>query len=462
MQGSEPSAPMKLLAIADLASYLEYTTHGMWQRAKHLEVLCQALEDVEKRNCTRLVVEMPPRHGKSEVVSKGFPAWYLGKHPDHNIILASYGADLSEKFSRIVRSKTQEYGPSLFNINVSEDSSAVNNWEIAGCRGGLIAAGVNGPLTGHGADIAIIDDPIKSAAEANSSTYRDHTLEWYQTVLRTRLAPNGAIIIVMTRWHKDDLVGTLLKNAETGSEQWRVIRMPAIADEHDILGRVPGEPLWPERFTLADLIDTKSSMTTYQWSALYQQNPIDVEGALWKFDTIGLNRVASTPPLRRILVAVDPAVTATQNSDETGIIVGGIDAEDHIYILADRSLIGTPLQWARRVADAYDEFSADRVIAEVNQGGDLVETNLRMVNKTIPYKPVRATRGKLIRAEPVAALYEQGRVHHVGTFSELEDQLCSWSPLDTKSPDRLDALVWLCTALADKTPAYQPPLVYAH
>lgn len=186
----------------------------------------------------------------------------------------------------------------------------------------------------------------------------------------------------------------------------------------------------------------------------------EITGALWRYDTIAAARVQASPDLRRIVVAVDPAVTASAASDETGIIVGGIDHNDHIYILADKSLIGTPLEWARTVVAAYKDYGADRVIAEVNQGGDLVEANIRMVDKTIPYKAVRATRGKRIRAEPVAALYEQGRVHHVGRLPLLEDQLCTWSPLSDDSPDRLDALVWLCTELTDKTPAYQKPIVF--
>ena len=186
----------------------------------------------------------------------------------------------------------------------------------------------------------------------------------------------------------------------------------------------------------------------------------EITGALWTYDMIAAARVWQIPDLRRIVVAVDPAVTASETSDETGIIVGGIDYNDHIYILADRSLIGTPLEWARAVVAAYTDYGADRVVAEVNQGGDLVEANIRMVDKTLAYKAVRASRGKRIRAEPVAALYEQGRVHHIGRFAELEDQLCTWSPLSDDSPDRLDALVWLCTELTDKTPAYQKPIVF--
>ncbi len=144
-----------------------------------------------------------------------------------------------------------------------------------------------------------------------------------------------------------------------------------------------------------------------------------------------------------MVVAVDPAVTATEMSDETGIVVVGLAADGQLYVLADLSGRMTPLEWARRVVKALGDFHADRIIAEENNGGKLVEANLRAVWRDAPYRGVRASQGKRTRAEPVAALYEQGRVHHVGAFAKLEDQMCTWEPLTGQpSPDRLDALVW--------------------
>ena len=172
----------------------------------------------------------------------------------------------------------------------------------------------------------------------------------------------------------------------------------------------------------------------------------DIEGALWTRQMIDENRVQSAPSLIRIVVGVDPAVTSGEGSNDTGIIVVGLSPIGHCYVLRDSSLNGTPFAWATAVDKAFTHSNADRVIGEVNNGGDLVEVNLRTVNKNIPYTSVHASRGKQIRAEPVAALYEQGRVHHVGEFPALEDQLTEWTPLD-KSPDRLDALVWAVTFL---------------
>jgi len=172
----------------------------------------------------------------------------------------------------------------------------------------------------------------------------------------------------------------------------------------------------------------------------------DNPGALWQRNVIENLRVKEAPPLIRIVVGVDPAVTNTEASDETGIVVDGIAANGHCYCLDDQSLQGSANAWAQAVVKAYRKYGADRVVAEVNNGGDLVEVNIRTVDRNISYKDVHASHGKLVRAEPVSALYEQGKVHHVGCFPELEDQMCDWVP-GQPSPDRMDAHVWAITEL---------------
>ena len=175
----------------------------------------------------------------------------------------------------------------------------------------------------------------------------------------------------------------------------------------------------------------------------------DIEGALWSRDMIDSLRVDVHPQLKRVVVAIDPAVTNNEDSDETGIVVAGLGYDGHGYMLADLSGRRSPNDWARTAVKAYQDFGADRIIAEANNGGQLVEVNLRTVAANIPYKAVRAAQGKRTRAEPVAALYEQKRIHHVGVFDALEEQLCTWEPLTgMKSPDRLDAMVWAFTELA--------------
>lgn len=181
---------------------------------------------------------------------------------------------------------------------------------------------------------------------------------------------------------------------------------------------------------------------------LYAEILDDTEGALWKRNQIEKLRVKKPPHLQRIVVAVDPAVTSEEDSDETGIIVAGIGTDRKGYLLDDLTTKGSPDEWAKVVVDAYHTWEADRIVAEVNQGGDLVESLIRTVDKKVPYKGVHATRGKYTRAEPISALYEQGRVNHVGSHPKLEDQMTTWVPsTGEKSPDRVDATVWAFTDL---------------
>jgi len=174
----------------------------------------------------------------------------------------------------------------------------------------------------------------------------------------------------------------------------------------------------------------------------------DVEGALWQRSMIDDLRVKSAPEMQRVVVAIDPAVTSGEDSDETGIVVAGKGIDGHGYVLADRTCRLSPDGWVRRAVIAYDQFEADKLIGEVNNGGDLVERVIRTVGRNYPYKAVRASRGKMVRADPISALYEQGRVHHVGSFPELEDQMCQFTPDGYDgSPDRVDALVWAMSEL---------------
>lgn len=178
----------------------------------------------------------------------------------------------------------------------------------------------------------------------------------------------------------------------------------------------------------------------------------DNPGALWKRDDIDKSRVLTAPPLQRIVVAIDPAATSSDGADDTGIVAAGVamvDGVQHGYILHDLTCHDTPMGWARKAVGAYTELRADRIIGEANNGGDMIEALVRTIDASASYRKVTATRGKQVRAEPVASLYEQGRIHHVGSLPKLEDELCEWDPADptARSPNRLDAMVWAITDL---------------
>lgn len=272
------------LARRSYVDYVQLVHGGKWKRARHLDLVCQELENIISGKTKRLMIFMPPRHGKSMTVTETFPSYYFGKFPDKRVIEISYSGELAQEFGKKNRDKVAEFGHALFDIDLSGVQATKTNWEIDGTGGGMISAGVGGAITGKGADLLIIDDPIKNRQEAESEAYRGNLWDEYQSTISTRLHAGGAIILILTRWHEDDLAARLL-NPEYGKvEDWKILSLPAISeDDDDALGREPGEPLWPERgYDLDWLEQKKQSVGTYAWSSLYQQHPTPSTGAMFK------------------------------------------------------------------------------------------------------------------------------------------------------------------------------------
>ncbi|MDR1706164.1 MAG: terminase family protein, partial [Clostridiales bacterium] len=264
----------------------------------HHKVLCDYLDRFSRREIPRLMVFMPPRHGKSELVSRKLPAFIFGRNPDTSIIATSYSADLAQRMNRDVQRiiDGEQYAkvfPGTFlygkNIRTVADGSYLRNsdiFEIVGRRGVYRSAGVGGGITGMGGEFIIIDDPLKNREDASSAVIRDKLWEWYTSTLYTRLEKDGAILLTMTRWHEDDLAGRLLKLAETdpAADQWEVLCFPAIAEAvrhpEDIRGE--GEELWPEKYSRSPLDTIKAAVGSYDWNALYQQRSAPAEGGMFK------------------------------------------------------------------------------------------------------------------------------------------------------------------------------------
>lgn len=298
--GYQPADAIKLKTLARaLPSGLAFVgSRAKWRPAPHLDLLTKKLVALEQRRITRLFVEMPPRHGKSNLCSHFFPAWYLGRHPDHNVMLASYQGTFAQLWGERARDVLVEYGPEVFGIRPHSQRKAASDWRIAGHLGRMRCTGVTGGITGRGADLLIIDDPIKDAVEASSEIYRERTWDWYTSTARTRMEPGGIIIVIQTRWHQEDLIGRLRRQATLGGEQWDSVTLPALAEDGDLLGRAPGEALWPERFTAEQLLAIKNGMPSHWWNALFQQRPTPPGGALAK--TVWFPVVHALPPnLRR-------------------------------------------------------------------------------------------------------------------------------------------------------------------
>ena len=444
-----------------LDGFAWYASRGIWKASKCHRHIARKLEAVERGEIRRLMLFVPRQHGKSDLVSRYFSAWYLAKHPDQRVILACYGADLAHDLSRDARRYFMDAAGPLWGLKVSEESAAVSHWEIEGHAGSFHAAGAGGPITGHGAEIGIIDDPHKTMTDARNRHQTRNLFEaWYKPTFRTGVSPRGAIIVIMTRYDAHDLAGWILADAETGGEGWEIVRLPAQAEKDDPLERQIGEPLWPEKYDTGALELIKADTRGYVWNAMYQQNPeAEVSGAMWTQAMLDDLRVAAAPEMKRIVVAVDPAVSSSATSDETGIIVAGVGVDGHGYIFSDRSGRFSPADWARRAVEALANHEGDCIVGEVNNGGDLVETNIRTIDRNVRYRKVTASRGKATRAEPVVSLYEQGRVHHVGRLDELEHQLTGMTMDGYEregSPDRLDAAVWAIWELM--LGAGQPPI----
>lgn len=286
---SSESAIAYQLLRDDLLGFAQYTYRG-YQPAEHLETLGAALEKVDSGDVKRLLVTMPPRHGKSELCAIRFPTWYLGRNPDKRVVLASYAADLAQRFSRLARGVviTDRYANLFPEVRLAQDSRSTEAWDLAGFRGGMKAVGVGGPLTGHGANLLIIDDPIKNREEANSEVVRQSVWDWYTSTAYTRLEDSGSIVVVMTRWHEDDLMGRLLEaQSQPGGDQWEILHLPALSDS--------SEPLWPEKFNLEDLERIRANVGDYDWNALYQGRPTPREGAFFK---VGLIEIVDAVPAK--------------------------------------------------------------------------------------------------------------------------------------------------------------------
>ena len=412
-------------ARSHLSFFCEYASQGLWQPAKHLLALCDELEAAERGDVKRLMVEMPPRYGKSETVSRFFPAWYLGRNPNREIILASYGGDLAFDLSRDARRNFSEWIPALWGYGLRKDSKRVERWEIAGYRGGFQAAGVGGSITGRGADLFIIDDPFKNAEEANSGTFRRRIWDWYRTVARTRLAPGGVMVLVQTRWHADDLAGRLMEEMAKGGEAWKILQFSALAENQDVLGREWGAPLWPERYGKDELLGIKRLLGTYYFNALYQQHPSPPEGRQFKrnsfhyFEVQGefyaVHRPGETSQVPRQDCAVfqtcDPALSKKDSADYFVLSTWAVTPRRDLLLL---DVLRLRLEGPDQPVLFKDSYLRWRpVVQAVESHGLGLALYQQLVRTGLPVQELKAETDKVMRSAAMAARYEAGTVFHL-------------------------------------------------
>lgn len=396
-----------------------------WFNRLVAEALQRFYEDVKAGKQPRLMIFAPPRSGKSELFSRRFPAWALGKDPDLQIIATSYSSDLSSRMNRDVqRIIDDSLYESVFpdtslnskNIVTVSGMSLRNSeiFEVVGKKGAYRSAGVGAGITGMGADIAIIDDPVKDAKEANSTTIRNAVWDWYTTTLYTRLSPNSGVLLGMTRWHEDDLAGRLINAMESEEgDKWEIIRFPAIAEQDEIY-RKSGEPLHPERFDIDRLEKIKTAVGSHTWNALYQQRPTALGGTLFKGQWFKSYKLL--PKIKRSIITVDTAQKTKEANDYSVFALWGEGVDGNAYLIdllrgkweSPELIKHGRAFWAKH--RGKHNLSGMHIEDKVS-GTTLIQTLSRDVNPIIPVIPIQRNTDKVTRANDVSPFVESGHVY---------------------------------------------------
>ncbi|WP_346235717.1 phage terminase large subunit [Lysinibacillus telephonicus] len=411
------------LARQNYRDYVEFVHRGQYTHFKHTELICETLQRIADGEQLSVLIEMPPRHGKSMTVTETFPSYYLGRNPDKRVIAAAYSDGLAKKFGRLNRNKFNEFSPELFNVQLSESNAAVKDWGVEGRAGGMIATGIGGAITGQGADLMIIDDPIKNMKEAMSQLIRDNIWDEWEATLSTRLHDGASVIVIMTRWHEDDLIGRLLARSP---RNWIRLRLPAIAeDEDDLLGRKIGEALCPELgFNEQWAKDKKTEVGSRTWVSLYQQRPAPAGGNIFKREWMkfyvrtqeqkrewGLSDDVMVLPIHFDKQAQSWDCTFKE-SETSDYVAGGVWARKKAqYFLLDvdhrRMGFADTMKAIRAMSDKWPK-ARSKYIEDKANGTAIIEMLSDEISGIVPVNP---DGGKEARANAVSPLFEAGNVY---------------------------------------------------
>jgi predicted phage terminase large subunit-like protein len=429
----------------------------------HLAYLQRILVDAAIGRRRFIVVCFPPRHGKTEFASRYFPAWFLGNFPDKRVLLASYEADFAAQHGAFVRDVLHEHGREVFGIELRRDSKARGRWNVARHSGGMQAVGVGGAIMGKGADLLIIDDPIKSWQEALSDAHRDAVWDTY-TAARTRLEPGGSALVIMQRWHEDDLAGRLLQQAgRNGADPWEIVLFPALARENDPLGRAPGEALWPERYSVSDLQQIRASIGEFRFEAQYQQNPLPQGGGLFKREWFRYFKIGSLGDVPVYIIPGREGVPASQT-----VVFCTVDLAASMRESADYFVCAT---WAqtrhgdlllldvvRRRVEGPDQLALVSSIRErwgaslvcIERAGYQLAFVQQAQRAGLPVRELVPHGDKFGRALSIAARYESGRVFHLEAapwLYEYESELLAFGP-GCAHDDQVDCAAYAALQIA--------------
>ena len=399
-------------AEASQQDFMEYTK-TVWPEfinGRHHKIMAEKFNRIANGELKRLIVNMPPRHTKSEFGSYLLPSWLMGKNPRLKIMQTTHTAELAFRFGRKVRNlmNSTEYTSLFPGVELRADSQAAGRWETS--KGGeYFAAGVGGAVTGRGADLLIIDDP-HSEQDALSPTALEHAYEWYTSGPRQRLQPGGAIVIIMTRWADNDLTGKLLKQQgrDILADKWEVVEFPALMPESE-------EPLWPEFWKKEDLLSVKGSLSVGKWEAQWQQNPTGDMAAILKREWWNMWEKDDIPPLEYVMQSYDTAYSKKETSDFSAITTWGVfypkEGGPPNIILCDakRGRWDFP-DLRRRALEEYKYWEPECVLIEAKASGMPLTQELR--NMGIPVMNYTPSRGndKFTRVNSIAPLFESGLV----------------------------------------------------
>lgn len=432
-------------------------SNGKWKPAHHLTLIENSVLELIETPGLNLVVNIPPRHGKSEFISKYFPIWYLNTYPNKRIILVSYQKSVSINWSRRIRDLIENYSD-ILSIQLDKKHKKAYSFGLSNHEGGLYSTGIGGALTGLGADLLIIDDPIKNDSEANSLTHRDKVWEWFISTALTRLEPNGNLIVVMTRWHDDDLTGRIWRKFDNDDlKLWKQISLPAISTSSDQLNRSLGQALWPERFSLDELNKIRSRIGEHWFSALYQQNPIPSGSAIFKrahfryflekenyfqySDYDGKNLFILRNNLT-IMATCDLAISTKETADYTVVLVFYKSNDNDIFIydiVRQRFDTSDHLSILKSINQKYKPLLIG--IENVQYQKSLIQQALKM---GLPIKSLRPDKDKISRALAIATQIENGKVffrQNSNFLEEFERELVNFPKY--RWDDQVDALSYI-------------------
>jgi len=410
------------LARRNLEDFIRFTYPNYdfgWFNEELAAALTQFVQDVVDGKQPRLMIFAPPRSGKSEQVSRRLPAWALGKYPDLQFIGSSYSADLANRMSRDVQRiiETDQYYQVFPDVKLPQKGDTNHTrtqdlFEIVEHKGAYRAAGVGGGITGMGADIGVIDDPVKDAKEANSKTFRDGVWEWYTTTFYTRLSPKSGILLCMTRWHEDDLAGRLLEAAKNDDgDQWQVIDYPAIA-EKDEKHRKQGEALHPERFPLSRLLKIMRAIGSRAWNALYQGRPTSKTGGVFAVDKLQIIDAIPAGVIINRVRAWDFAATKDGGDYTVGVLIGeGNDGRFYILDVVRGQHSSLEVESVLKATASRDGYDVEIHLPQDPGAAGKAQAQ-RQVSLLSGYiaKSERMTGDKVTRASAFAAQVEAGNV----------------------------------------------------